>query len=331
MNTIHNTHHDSPALAHEMRPVLPSFGKLLERTWNFFTEHAKFLALIGLPVFVASVLSLLPFMANKVVPDLLPVVAALNGAVGLVLKLVYVSLSLLWPLALVRTIISRKHAKEVTMESAYEPGWELLGQYAIALILTTVISGLASLIFVIPGIYLQIAFSLVLFVLVAEGKRGAYVLTTSLYRMKGYWWPVFGRLVGFCVIVVAILAILSAVLAPLVALLFAFAHIPVNFYHLGNLFGQAVQVFVVIPLFYIFLSELYYSLHSINGRDLSISEHRNSINILASISLVGVLAFVFWVYFFSAVLSPVVYGGRVHQSGMMENYRFESKMMVRPY
>ncbi len=314
-----------------MRPVLPSFGKFLERTWNFFVEHGKILALVGLPVFIASILSALPFMANSAVPELLPVVAALNGAVGLVMKLVYVALSLLWPLAVVRAIISRKHAKEVTMESAYEPGWELLGQYAIALILTTIISCLASFIFVIPGIYLQIAFSFVLFVLVAEGKRGAAVLTTSWYRVKGYWWPVFGRLIGFGLIVVAAVAIISAVLAPLASLLLGFAGIQANMYHLGNLFGQAVQIFLIMPLFYIFLSELYHSLHSINNKDLSISEHRNSVNILIGISLVGFLAAVFWAYFLTAVLSPALSQDRFYRKKMMGNYHYRSEMMVRPF
>lgn len=333
MNTMHNTtHHGLAEQAHEMKPVMPSLGKLLSRTWNFFTENAKTLALIGLPVFVASVLSLLPFMANRAVPDLLPVVAALNGAVGLVLKLVYVALSLLWPLALVRTIISRKHAKEVTLESAYEPGWELLGQYAIALILTSVVSFLASFIFLIPGIYLQIVFSFVLFVLVAEGKQGARVLTTSWYRVKGYWWPVFGRLLGFGLILIAVLGILSAVLAPLVALLFSLLQIPANLYHLGNLFGQAVQMFVAMPLFYIFLSELYTSLHSINSGELSMSEHRNSVNILVGVSLVGLLALVFWAYFLTAVLAPALSNPRMHRGGMMGGgYEYRTELKVRPY
>ncbi|MEI6346265.1 MAG: hypothetical protein WCO79_03470 [bacterium] len=331
MNTIHNTHHESPALAHEMRPVLPSFGKLLERTWNFFTEHAKLFALVGLPVFVASTLSTLPSMANLVAPDLLPVVVALNGAVGLVMKLVYVALSLLWPLALVRAVINRRHGKELSMEAAYEPGWEMLGQYAIALILTSVISCLAMFVFLIPGIYLQIAFSFVLFVLVAEGKRGASILTTSWYRVKGYWWPVFGRLIGFGVIMLVVLVLVSAVLAPLVSLLFGFAHINVNMYHIGNLFGQAVQVFLVMPLFYVFLSELYHSLHSINGKDLSITEHRRSINVLTTLSLVGLLAAVFWAYFLTAVLSPVLSHSRMYRGGMMGGYRYHTETIVRPY
>lgn len=314
-----------------MRPVLPSFGKFLERTWNFFVEHGKILALVGLPVFIASVLSALPFMANSAMPELLPVVAALNGAVGLVMKLVYVALSLLWPLAVVRAIISRRHAKEVTMESAYEPGWELLGQYAIALILTTIISCLASFVFLVPGIYFQVAFSFVLLVLVAEGKRGAAVLTTSWYRVKGYWWPVFGRLVGFGLIIVAAVALVSAVLAPLASLLLGFVGIHANMYHLGNLFGQAVQIFLIMPLFYIFLSELYHSLHSINSKDLSISEHRNSVNILVGISLVGLLAAVFWAYFLAAVLSPALSQDRLYRKKMMGNYQYRSEMMVRPF
>ncbi len=330
MNT---THHTSPSLAHEMRPVLPSFGKLLQRTWNFFTENAKLLALIGLPVFIASVLSLVPFMANRAIPDLLPVVMALNGAVGLVLKLVYVALSLLWPLALVRFIISKRQGKECTMESSYEPGWELLGRYAIVLVLSTLISGLAFFIFVIPGIYLQIAFSFVLFVLVAEGKRGMSVLTTSWYRVKGYWWPVFGRLLGFGVIVVAVLGILSAVLAPLASLLFSLANIHMNLYHLGNLFGQAIQMFVVMPLLYVFLSEVYESLFSINSKDLSVSEQRNSVNILVGFALVGVLALAFWGYFFTAMLAPALnQHNRIYRrANMMYGGGYRTEMMVRPY
>lgn len=328
---MHNTNHVSPALAHEMRPILPSFGKLLERTWNFFTEHAALFALVGLPVFIASILSALPFMANNVVPDLLPTVMALNGAVGLVMKLVYVVLSLLWPLALVRAIVNRRHGKELSMEAAYEPGWETLGQYAIALILTTLISCLASFIFLVPGIYLQVAFSFVLFVLVAEGKRGAAILTTSWYRTKGYWWPVFGRLVGLGIIVVVVFALVSAVLAPLVSLLFGFTHINVNMYHLGNLFGQAAQIFLIMPIFYVFLSELYYSLHSINGKDLSITEHRSSVNVLTGLALVGLLAAIFWVYFLTAILSPALSGNRIYRRNMMGNYQYRSEMMVRPF
>lgn len=60
-------------------------------------------------------------------------------------------------------------------------------------ILTAVLVLLWSLLLIVPGIIYSVFYSLAIYVFFFEGKRGMAALRRSQELVKGYWWPVFGR------------------------------------------------------------------------------------------------------------------------------------------
>jgi hypothetical protein len=68
-----------------------------------------------------------------------------------------------------------------------------------SIILVTLLAALATvgglIVFVLPGIYFGVAFSLAVPVLLTEGLRGRRALGRSKALVKGYWWRVFGVVV----------------------------------------------------------------------------------------------------------------------------------------
>jgi hypothetical protein len=61
--------------------------------------------------------------------------------------------------------------------------------------LGTFLAALASILLVIPGIYLYIAFAVAIPVLLTEGRKGRHALGRSRQLVKGRWWGTFGVVV----------------------------------------------------------------------------------------------------------------------------------------
>ncbi|MBP9762137.1 hypothetical protein KBD34_00815 [Patescibacteria group bacterium] len=90
-------------------------------------------------------------------------------------------------------------------------------------LLISILSGLAvaggTLAFVLPGIWMTIAFAFAGYVFLDEGLTGRQALARSAELVKGRWWGILGRLVlpGFVLLVVSMLA--SSVIEVLVGLI----------------------------------------------------------------------------------------------------------------
>jgi hypothetical protein len=77
----------------------------------------------------------------------------------------------------------------------------------------------AYLALVIPGIWLTIAWSVAIPVMLVEGLGGATALGRSFGLVKGYWWATLGRLlVAYILVSVVTFAVSFALLAPAVAI-----------------------------------------------------------------------------------------------------------------
>lgn len=61
-------------------------------------------------------------------------------------------------------------------------------------ILSAIIILVGFLLFIIPGIIFTVWYSLAAYVLIFEDRKGWPALKRSKEIIKGYWWPVFGRL-----------------------------------------------------------------------------------------------------------------------------------------
>jgi hypothetical protein len=103
---------------------------------------------------------------------------------------------------------------------------------------------------IVPGIWLGIAFSFMAYVFVIEGRKGIDALRQSKNYVKGYWWPVLGRVI--------LLGIILVVISAIVQLPFSL------------LFGKTVSSIVSIGLilFFVPFSSIYSYLIFQNLREL---------------------------------------------------------------
>ncbi len=83
--------------------------------------------------------------------------------------------------------------------------------------IAALLGGLAFLLFIIPGIYLTVAWTVAVPVLLFEGTRGLKALGRSRALVRGRWWPVLGALVLGYILFFIITAILTAILGGLLS------------------------------------------------------------------------------------------------------------------
>ncbi|MEX2054224.1 MAG: hypothetical protein WD883_03185 [Candidatus Colwellbacteria bacterium] len=104
---------------------------------------------------------------------------------GLLVLIATVTISI----AMIYVVHSRKGIMEA-MRSAFGN----LRSYVWLIILSTLIVTGATVLLIVPGIIFGVWFVLAIYVFVVEDKRGLAALFTSKAYIRGYWWPVFGRL-----------------------------------------------------------------------------------------------------------------------------------------
>lgn len=97
---------------------------------------------------------------------------------------------------------------ERTGKKAKNPSLALLGSF----LLVSLLNGLAvaggALFFVLPGIWLSIAFAFAVYALLDEGTSGRQALARSAELVKGRWWGTFFRLVlpVFVILIMSMMA-----------------------------------------------------------------------------------------------------------------------------
>ncbi len=92
--------------------------------------------------------------------------------------------------------------------------WSLLW----VLFLNVILVILWSLLLIIPGIIMSIYYSLSLYTLIFEDKKGMEALRESKALIQGYWWGVLGRYLFLGLLVAITMMVLSAVIALLLSL-----------------------------------------------------------------------------------------------------------------
>ncbi|MBA2273801.1 MAG: hypothetical protein H0W21_07875 [Actinobacteria bacterium] len=92
-----------------------------------------------------------------------------------------------------------------------------LGSLMLVSFLGALLTFLGVLLFVLPGIYLWIAFSVAAPVLLFEGVKGSGALGRSRRLVQGRWWPVFGTLLLGFILAAIVGGIITAVLGGVLA------------------------------------------------------------------------------------------------------------------
>ncbi len=99
------------------------------------------------------------------------------------------------------------------------PPLMLLGSF----LLVSILSGLAALggglVFVIPGIWLTIAFGFSTYVLIDEGRKGRQALARSAELVKGRWWATVARLLPAGLLVLILSMVVGSIIEGLIGLI----------------------------------------------------------------------------------------------------------------
>lgn len=177
--------------------VLPGIGDLLERVFQTYKD--RFWTLVGI--------MLLPFLLGLVwmgIWQLLGFIfigvnerVFLESIIPLLFLVSFVLVSLvisviasLW--SSVALIFAIKE-KDIGIKEAFARGWhKIISYWWISILLAFLVLG-GFLLFFVPGIILSVWFSLALYILVAEDKKGTNALFRSKQLVSGKWWTVFWK------------------------------------------------------------------------------------------------------------------------------------------
>jgi hypothetical protein len=168
---------------------LPSSIDLLKGAKDLVSKRAAFfMAIVGIPGAA--------MFAGMLVPVL-----------GIILMPVAVVLYLFASVALIKAF---DQESMTDWKAAYASAKGLVLSYLWVGILVGIVVNLATLLLVLPGIYLSIVYTFYGFAVVLEGKKGWDAAKRSGELVKGNWWAVFGRIILTSLIVMIPYVVISA-------------------------------------------------------------------------------------------------------------------------
>lgn len=171
-----------------MKPLIP-FGELLGSGWDQFIRDWKPNLELSIRFLGAS---LLGFIATLLATPLPPM-----GATALRLIAVLAGGAIIAHTTLILTdVIRKRDAGDVKAKHDDERGRALFWPFIWIMILRSLAVTGGLIVFVLPGIWMSVAFAFAPIVLLDSGLRGTESLGASHQLVKGRWWSVFGRILA---------------------------------------------------------------------------------------------------------------------------------------
>ena len=118
----------------------------------------------------------------------------------LALNIISIIVSLFGSIALL--IFINEDDPDFRVSSAFKMSFQKFFPYLWIAILSTLIVIGGLILFVIPGIFWAISYSLGIYILITEDLRGYKALQRSKELIKNYWWPVFFRNISLFLILI---------------------------------------------------------------------------------------------------------------------------------
>jgi hypothetical protein len=164
---------------------LKPISQLLKESWRIFCLKIKILlGIIGLPIgFSFLFWILMYFLAGTSIKY--SIWFSVIGTIS------YLSSLFFWLWAIPSLLYNLK--EDAGIKESYKRGFKILGSYIWVYFLLTIIIAGGFLLFIIPGILFSIWFSLAIFILVFEKRKGFNALFKSKHLVKGKFWGVLGR------------------------------------------------------------------------------------------------------------------------------------------
>lgn len=147
--------------------------------------------------------------------------------------------------------------EKTSIKESYKGGFKILGSYIWVYFLLTIIIAGGFFLFIIPGILFSIWFSLAIFILVFEKRRGFDALFKSKHLVKGKFWQVFLRFL-----------VLGLIIGLGIFLVSASIFFGIENRQIGNQISEVVDYFIqlfVLPFFLIYGFLIYSNLKEIKA------------------------------------------------------------------
>jgi len=189
-----------------MKALIP-FGELLGSGWDQFIRDWKPNLELSIRFLGAS---LLGFIATLLASPLPPM-----GATVLRLIAVFAGAAIITHTTLILTdVIRKRDAGDIKAKYDDVRGRALFWPFVWVMILRSLAVAGGIIAFVLPGIWMSVAFSFAPIILLENGLRGTEALATSHELVKGRWWQVLGRILvsGFMVGLLMMLTMLVLVM-----------------------------------------------------------------------------------------------------------------------
>lgn len=229
-----------------LRPL--GVGELLDAAIRLmrqrFADFVILVAVTTIPVQIITVfvlISVLPDADTTTTTFSINSATAPNGASGgalLAAFLVTITLNLLanqFATGACTTLASDTHlSRESYWRNSLAAAWKRFPSIVWVSVIYLVVTSLGLLLCVAPGVWLYVAWSLAIPVLMVEGTRGTKALGRSFRLVSGRWWPIFA--------VVLLSYILLQIVQTVLSLVFA---IPLAIAPLSS--TTAAAIFTVLP------------------------------------------------------------------------------------
>jgi hypothetical protein len=197
-----------------MKPLLP-FGELLGSGWDQFIRDWKSNLELSIRFLGASLLGFIATLLSSPLPA--------EGAMVLRLIAVLAGAAIIAHTTLILTDVIRK--RDSGDENAkYDDvrGRAMFWPFVWIMVLRSLAVAGGLVVFILPGIWMSIAFGFAQIILLDRGTRGTEALAASHELVKGRWWSTFGRVIGSGFMVGLLAAITTLLLVMIIGLFAGF-------------------------------------------------------------------------------------------------------------
>lgn len=258
----------------ETKPKLSSFSDLFKSAIGDFKTRFKSIIVFSLVTLAASFVFSGLAAAGVVVMNSN---VALGGAIIVVGLLLFLAATYLTSGAFVYAMKDGSGVKE-SFKFILKNFWSFI--WIMILMMLVIIPGFVALI--IPGLILSIFLSFAMFAFMDEGYKGSAALIRSKEYVKGYFWPIVGKLALYILVVLGA-AIGAGIITGILSLIFK---------ELGNFVQALFNAIVITPIGICFSWRLYKDLKDKRPEIASapVSEKRGALKVLAVIGVIFVIA-----------------------------------------
>lgn len=219
---------DAPAPAqstHEehqtQRAELPPLFTLLHDAWKAFTERWSLYVSIMAAVAVVQIIFnfLTPRNENEI-----EFYFTSNDASLFIPMLVVLAIMIVVGILIQSTLIyavTHRNDSDLSLATAFRGGLHWAGKYVLVSLLVGLSVVVGFVLLIIPGIIVAVWVAFAPYVLFKENTTVVGAVKRSRELTRGYWWPIFGRIVGFFVMVMIVSGLVGVIqyLGPLVSTL----------------------------------------------------------------------------------------------------------------